>query len=314
MSRLYRIAITISSYYRLSMIRPDLRELECFVAVADHLNFSKAARQLNLSQPPLTRRIKSLETKLGSALFERNTHSVSLTGHGRLYLEDARAIIARLDQASETIRRARHGQTERLRLAFVGALLDQRLVELIQAFRLTQPACQLQIADLPPSSQLDLIKAGEIDGGFVGAKPARPMKDFAFAIWRKEPLLLAVPEGHPLVRIQVLRWRDLTNQSWVMVSPAAAPAFRQQFSEICRGQRLAPRIVQESDRAPAILTMVAAGSGITLVPQTVEHLISKGVVFRELPSPKPALLHAFGYAPRRRTKALKDFLTILQKP
>jgi hypothetical protein len=75
MSRLYGIAITILPYYYFSMIRPDLRELECFVAVADHLNFSKAARQLNLSQPPLTRRIKSLETKLGSALFERNTHS-----------------------------------------------------------------------------------------------------------------------------------------------------------------------------------------------------------------------------------------------
>ena len=140
------------------------------------------------------------------------------------------------------------------------------------------------------------------------------MKDFAFAIWRKEPLLLAVPEGHPLVRIQVLRWRDLTNQSWVMVSPVAAPAFRQQFSEICRRQRLAPRIVQESDRVPAILTMVTACSGITLVPQTVIHLISKGVIFRELPSPKPALLHAFGYAPRRRTKALENFLVILQKP
>src|ERR1700722_20242030 len=313
MSRLYGIAITTSLYYLFSMIRPDLRELECFVAVADHLNFSKAARQLNLSQPPLTRRIKSLETKLGSALFDRNTHSVSLTGHGKLYLEDARAIIGRLDQASETISRARHGETERLRLAFVGALLDQRLVELIQAFRDTHPACQLQIADLPPSSQLDLINAGELDGGFVGAKPTRTTKDIVFVVWRKEPLLLALPERHSLAKMQALGWRDLREQSWVMVSPAAAPAFRQQFSEICQRHRLAPRIVQESDRVPAILTMVAAGSGVTLVPRTVEHLISKGVVFRELPSPKPVLLHAFGYAPRRRTKALEDFLAILQK-
>jgi DNA-binding transcriptional LysR family regulator len=172
------------------MIRPDLRELECFLAVADHLNFSKAARYLNLSQPPLTRRIKSLESKLGSILFKRNTHSVSLTDHGKLYLEDVRAIIGQLDQASETIRRARHGETDRLRLAFVGALLDERLVELIQLFRQSHPACQLQIADLPPSSQLDLINTGEIDGGFVGAKPARAMKDIAFTVWRKEPLLL----------------------------------------------------------------------------------------------------------------------------
>jgi LysR family transcriptional regulator, benzoate and cis,cis-muconate-responsive activator of ben and cat genes len=295
------------------MIRPQLRELECFIAVADHLNFSKAARQLNLSQPPLTRHIKSLEFKLGTRLFERNTHSVFLTDHGRLYLEDVRAIIARLDQASEMIRRARHGETDRLRLAFVGALLDEKLVELVKSFRRAHPACQLQIADLPPSSQLDLIRAGELDGGFIGAKPAQATKDLAYAVWRKEPLLLVVPETHPLAEIQVLRWRDLTDRSWVMVSPAAAPAFRNQFAEICHRHKLAPRIVQESDRVPAILTMVAAGSGLTLVPQTVEHLISKGVAFRELPSPKPVLFHAFGYRPRYQTKALKDFLSILQK-
>jgi len=295
------------------MIRPDLRELECFVAVADHLNFSKAARDLNLSQPPLTRRIKTLEAKLGSRLFERNTHSVSLTDIGRLYLEDVRAIIGRLDQASETIRRARQGEMNRLHLAFVGALLDEKLVELIQLFRDTHPACQLQIADLPPSSQLDLINAGELDGGFVGAKPTGTTKDIVFAVWRKEPLLLALPERHSLAKMQALRWRDLREQSWVMVSPAAAPAFRHQFSEICERHSLAPRIVHESDRVPAILTMVAAGSGVTLVPQTVERLISKGVVFRELPSPKPLLLHAFGYGRRHITKALEDFLAILQK-
>jgi DNA-binding transcriptional LysR family regulator len=295
------------------MTRPDLRELECFVAVADHLNFSKAAKHLHLSQPPLTRHIKSLEAKLGSRLFERNTHSVSLTDQGRLYLEDARAIIGRLDQASETIRRARHGETDRLRLAFVGALLDQKLVELIQLFRHTHPACQLQIADLPPASQLDLINSGELDGGFIGAKPSRTTKDIAFAVWRKEPLLLALPESHPLAKILTIKWPDLVDQSWVMVSRTAAPAFRHQFFEICDRHGLGPRIVQESDRVPAILTMVAAGSGVTLVPQTVEHLISKGVVFRELPSPKPVLLHTFGYGPRNLTKPLEDFLAILQK-
>jgi DNA-binding transcriptional LysR family regulator len=115
-----------------------------------------------------------------------------------------------------------------------------------------------------------------------------------------------------LAKVRALKWRDLKDQSWVMVSPAAAPAFRQQFSEICHRHRLAPRIVQESDRVPAILTMVAAGNGVTLVPQTVEHLISKGVVFRELPSPKPVLLHAFGYRSQRLTKPLQDFLASLQ--
>ena len=117
------------------MTRIDTRELESFVAVADHLNFSKAAKQLNLSQPPLTRHVQSLEDKLGSKLFERNTHAVAMTNAGKLFLEDARAILRHLDRAAETIRRSRAGETVRLRLAFVGALLDEKLVRLVQRFR-----------------------------------------------------------------------------------------------------------------------------------------------------------------------------------
>ena len=85
------------------MNRPAVRELECFVAVTDCLNFSRAARQLNLSQPPLTRHIQSLEAKLGVKLFQRNTHAVSLTEAGALYREDAQAILSHLDRASATL-------------------------------------------------------------------------------------------------------------------------------------------------------------------------------------------------------------------
>src|ERR1700679_3901917 len=172
------------------MTRVDVRELESFVAVADHLNFSKAAKQLNLSQPPLTRRVQSLEEKVGSKLFERNTHAVSLTNAGKLFLEDARAILRHLDRAAETIRLSREGETTRLRLAFVGALLDEKLVRLMQKFREVQPTCQLEVNDLPPADQLAALEAGEIDGGFIGATPARKTKGLAFVIWRREPLVL----------------------------------------------------------------------------------------------------------------------------
>lgn len=295
------------------MSRPDLRELECFLAVADHLNFSQAARHLHLSQPPLSRQVKSLEEKLGCRLFERNTHHVSLTRHGKLFLEEARAILHRIDQASETLREMPGEEVVRLRVAFVGALLDEKLVALIQRFRQAHPACQLQITDLSPASQEALLKSGELDGAFIGAKPGRTTREITFLIWQKEPLLLAAPEGHPLARLKTLRWRDLAGQGWVMVSRAAAPAFRRQFSELAERHRLSPRIVQESDRLPAILTMVAAGSGITLVPQNAGHLISRGIVFRPLPAPRPMLYHAFAYRRGHVSKSLASFLAHLQK-
>ena len=291
----------------------DLRELECFVAVAEHLNFSRAARQLNLSQPPLTRHVQSLEEKLGARLFQRNTHAVSLTKAGALFLEDAEAILRHLQRATESVRRAAQGEAVRLRLAFVGALLDTKLVRLIQQFRAAHPAYQVEINDLSPASQLAALQAGEIDGGFIGARPTKSDRKISLLAWHQEPLLLAVPENHALARQRRLQWHDLKGLAWVMVSRRAAPAFRQQFSEIDHQHGIAARIVQESDRVPAILTMVGAGCGVTIVPESVRHLIARGVVFRPLPAPRPLLQHTFAYRQGIASVALEQFLVLLKK-
>lgn len=294
------------------MNRINVRELECFVAIAEHLSFSRAARQLHLSQPPLTRHLQSLEEKLGSKLVKRNTHAVALTDAGVIFLEDARSILAHLDRASETIRRVGQGETQRLRLAFIGALLDEKMVRLIKKFREAYPACQVQISDLAPSAQLAAIRAGELDGGFIGAKPAQKLKGLEFIVWAREPLLLALPELHPLSTARALTWSHLKNLHWVMVSRLAAPAFRQQFSQLEKTHGLSARIIQESDRVPAILTMVAAGNGVSMVPQSVTHLITKGVVFRKLPVPQPLIDHAFAYHTQKISAALEAFLRLLK--
>jgi len=293
------------------MDRSTVRELECFLVIAENLNFSRAARQLHLSQPPLTRHIQSLETKLGAKLFTRNTHQVSLTEAGLLFLEDARSILNHLDRAGETIRRLSQGETSRLRLAFIGALLDERLVAVIQRFRESNPTCQVQITDLSPAAQIAAIKAGELDGGFIGAKPEQGMRNFEFIVWATEPLLLGLPERHELSKVRILTWNHMKSRNWVMVSRLAAPAFRQQFAKIEKNHKLAAKIIQESDRVPAILTMVAAGNGITMVPQSVTHLISKGVVFRQLPAPAPMLEHAFAHRPEQHSSVLAAFLKFI---
>ncbi len=259
----------------------------------------------------MTRHIKALEEKLGTRLFDRNTHVVSPTNAGRLFLEDARAILRHLDRASETVRRARQGETVRLRLAFVGALLDEKLIRLMQKYREIHPGCQLEMADLSPAAQLAAIRGGEIDGGFIGAKPARIIKGLILVAWKQEPLVLVLPERHPLAKIRSLRWPHLQGLAWVMVSQQAAPAFRRQFSDLVEKHSLSAQIVQESDRVPAVLTMVAAGNGVTMVPQATEHLINHGVVFRKLPLPPPVLHHTFAHRQNQVSAALANFLTLL---
>jgi len=295
------------------MNRPETRELECFVAVAEALNFSKAASLLHLSQPPLTRRIQRLEEKLGSKLLIRDTHSVLLTEAGSLFLEDARATLRHLDRAAETLRRARHGETARLRLAFIGALLDEKLVHILQLFRASHPACQVDVADLAPAAQMAALEAAQLDGGFIGVKPARSPRGIAYTVWNEEPFVIAMPEGHPLTQIPELKWSDLDGLPWVLVSREAAPAFRQQFAQWVEEHQLSAPIVQESARVPAVLTMVAAGNGVTLVSQSAQRLITVGVRFRELPAPAPRLHHAFAYRSPSDSAPLADFLKQLRE-
>jgi DNA-binding transcriptional LysR family regulator len=292
------------------MNRANIHELECFVAVAEELNFSRAAARLHMSQPPLSRQIQSLEEKLSLRLLERSTRAVALTPAGTLYLEDAREILTRIDAAAETARRAGTGEGARLRLAFIGALLDEGLVRLLQIFRESHPGCQIHLSDLSAGAQIEALKSGQVDGAFIGAPARKPEKEITAVTWKREPLLLALPEHHPLAASKTVPLAVLKQESWVMISRNAAPAFRQQFDTLCAGADFRPRVVQESDRVAAVLTMVAAEQGISLLPEAVSRLINTGVAFRPVKGEKPMLAHTFAYRTRNTNPALADFVQL----
>ena len=295
------------------MNRADIHELECFVAVAEELNFSRAATRLHMSQPPLSRQIQSLEEKLGLRLLERSTRAVALTPAGALYLVDARELLTRLDAAAESARRAVAGEGERLRLAFIGALLDEGLVRLLQIFRASHAGCQIHLSDLSAGAQLEALGSGQVDGAFIGAPAKKAGKEIVSLTWKREPLLLALPERHSLAASKSVPLAMLKSESWVMISRSAAPAFRRQFDALCAGADFRPRVVQESDRVAAVLTMVAAEQGISLLPEAVSRLIRAGVAFLPVKGEKPILSHTFVYRARNANPALADFVRLLER-
>jgi DNA-binding transcriptional LysR family regulator len=295
----------------MSMNRAAISELECFIAVAEELNFSRAASRLHLSQPPLSRQIQSLEAKLGVRLLNRNTRTVALTAAGSLYLDDVRHILTRLDSAASSAHRAGTGESLRLRLAFVGALMDESLVEVLQTFRKLHPTCQIHLSDLPPSAQLEALLVGQVDGAFIGASPQKPQKAVSTLIWKREPLLLVLPEHHALATSKSVSLLSLKEESWVMVSRSAAPAFRQQFDRLCAEATIRPRVVQESERAAAVLMMVAAEQGVSLLPESVSRLVHPGVVFLRVTGMSPTLDHTYAYRDQGDNALLADFRRLL---
>lgn len=289
-----------------------MHELECFVAIADHLSFTKAARQLRLSQPPLTRQIQALEKKLGTKVFTRSAHAVALTNAGARFLEDARAILRHVDHATGAIRYDSQGETGRLRLAFIMALANVKLVQLIQRFRKANPASLVEVSNMYPSAQLTAMQAGFLDGGFIVTQPMKPLKGVAFADWGQEPLLLVLPEEHSLTRIGKLRWQHLQGLPWVMISHQDALHYRDLLFKIMESHGLAVQIAQEANTIPTVLFMVAAGMGVAMVPQSAKHLFAPGVVFRQLPDPRPILHHVFAYRTGQDSPVLDKFLSLLR--
>ena len=291
---------------------PTITELLCFRTVAEELNFSRAAARVHMSQPPLSRHVQSLERKLGAELLIRNTRAVSLTNAGRLYLADVRVILSRLDAAGEAVLRSTQGETSRLRIAFVGALLEGKLFKILQRFRRADPHCQIHLNDLPPNAQLEALEADEIDGAFIGALPAALPKQLSAFIWKREKLSAVLPNSHPLAKRSSVRLSELAANPWVMVTRKSAPAFRKLVSGLCTKSRFQPRVVEESDRVPAVLTMVAAEQGISILPESLRRLVGDEVSFVPLKETGAILEHAFAFQARSAKPEIEAFADIVR--
>src|SRR5260221_960908 len=230
------------------MNRPSLWELECFVAVAEELHFSKAAKRLHLSQPPLTRQIQSLERKLEVQLLRRKTRTVELPLPGELCLADAREILNHLDRASFAANRSGGGETERLRLGFLSSLLGPDLIRVLRSFRDERPTCQVELLDLPAADQLSQIQNGTLDGGLIGGAPAKHSSDLRFLVWKTERYMVGLPERHQLSVKKVLASPELANEKRVLTSRATQPASRNRLPEFCSTSGCSARAVHSSAR------------------------------------------------------------------
>lgn len=289
----------------------SLRELECFIAVAEELSFTRAAKRLHLAQPPLSRHIRTLEEKIGATLFNREPRGVSLTAAANVFYEETRNIPRRLLRAGESARRCAAGETARLRLGFVSAVMSDELTDVFRTFRAHHAGVQITLHDTPPQEQLEAIADGRLDGGFVGLEPADPPAGIRFISWRSEPLICLVPSGHGLSDRKSIGLQALADESFIAVSRASAPAFADLVRELCRSAGFRPRIILESPRAQAVALMVAAGSGIALLPATLAGLVKRSTHAIPL-RPATKITHVFACKDRKNEGSLSDLIRLLR--
>jgi DNA-binding transcriptional LysR family regulator len=290
------------------MIDYSIRELESFVAVAEELNFTRAAARLRLAQPPLSRHIRTLEERLGVRLFERSNRSVALTAAGRAFYVEVQETLVKLQRAAAAAKRAAAGETARLEIGFVSSLLGPELADVFRRFRAAYPHVQLTLQDRIPAEQLRAIVEGRLDGGFIGLAPAQRLPGVEFVLWRTEPLTLFLPKGDARMKRRRVDLKAIAREPLVAISADAAPAFASKVQELCRAAGFRPRIVQEARRAQAVVAMVAAGSGLAILPASVHRIARTAVDAVPLEGAKALVTYVFAHRSGAKTEPLKQFI------
>jgi len=241
----------------------ELRHLRYFVAVGEEQHYGRASRRLRVAQPALSRRIQDLEKEVGFKLFDRLPRGVKLSAAGKLFLHDARRVLQEVNEAAGRAGRVARGLSGTLRVGFAENASWRGVVpDSFRRFREQQPDAELQLQPAASLEQLDAIRSGRLDAGFVNFMPnADPeLGQLAVAVHNVE---LAVPKRHPLTKLKKLRLRDLTDTAFVWFPRRASPAFYDQLMHECySGGLRSPRIVQEGLNEATILSLVSTGLGV----------------------------------------------------
>ncbi len=256
----------------------DTRALQMFVAVAHSLNFRQAAEQLHMSQPPLSRAIKTLEERLGVRLFDRDTQGVALTAAAVRLLPQAQAILVQLEAAERQL--ARHAAPGRLRLGLTSSLQPGLFEDLQQALTGRLGEAGVEVSFGPSPRLVAQLRAHRLDAALIGLPCATHELDVGRV--GAQPLMLALPSAHPLARRGRVSLADIGAQSVYWFERARQPAYFDHCHEVFRRHAFAPRFLREPHDHHLLLGEVAAGRGLALLPTSFRSLKLRGVVYRAL--------------------------------
>ncbi|WP_221031225.1 LysR family transcriptional regulator [Actomonas aquatica] len=263
----------------------ELRHLRTFVAVARHLNFTVAAAELHVAQPAVSQTIRDLEEEMGVTLFQRSKRSVRLTAAGTVFRGEVERILETADGAVRAAQRAARGEVGKLVLGYMGPATTPFLPRVLRAYRELYPDVELVLHEMMPTEQLAAFEQERIDVAFT-----RPTGLAGQRLWLEEELIYtdrvvaAVPSDHALAQRRggTLPVKRLGQETLVVYQQTGAMGLYDIIMGMCRRAGIAPRVVQEPDLMPTVVTLVAAGVGIGLVPGCVACRHVPGVEFREL--------------------------------
>ncbi|TDD86667.1 LysR family transcriptional regulator [Actinomadura darangshiensis] len=262
----------------------DLRHLRYFVAVAEELHFGRAAERLSMAQPPLSQAIRRLEHELGVELLHRSTRRVGLTDAGRSYLARARRILGEVDEAAHEARRVAAGAVGHLAVGCVGSATYSLLPALSRGLSLELPGVDFSFrGEMLVPDQAEALRTGEIDLALL--RP--PIADLSLTVLplRRDWLIVAVPADHPLAALRQVEITDLADAALIVHSADRRSVMYDVVLGLFHDAGIEPRIRHEVGETSTLITLVAGGLGVAVVPEPVTALALEGVAYLPLAQP-----------------------------
>lgn len=289
-----------------------------FLAVAEELNFRKAAERLHVSQPTLSTQIRQLEEEMEVQLLKRDTHSVSLTPAGHHFQEHVRDILRHTDDAQRQARRMARGETGELSIGFVASLGHGLLPNVLRAYRKRFPEVELRLTQMDTTQQIEDLANRRLDLGFIGLGLSAEVSDLQLATVADERLMAVFPQDHPLTRKngrlrKNIALAELAHEPFLFASRKGAPLFNPWLIVLCQQAGFQPEVIREDGQPVTVMNYVAAGLGVTILPAQFGRMSMTGVTFVPLALPVPSYRYCAAWSPHNPHSALAHFVEIAAK-
>jgi DNA-binding transcriptional LysR family regulator len=291
----------------------ELRHLRYFVAVAEELHFTRAAERLGIKQPPLSFQIRQLEREVGTLLFQRLTRGVQLTEAGALLLEDAQRILDQVQRSKASVQSRARGETGHIHVGFAGATDFQPLVpEIIRSYRESYPGVVLSPEQSNTPQLIAGLKNRAIDVAFV-RPPLSDGEGLAVQPLVEEDMRIVLPAVHPRAGSGSMPLSALAQETLILFPRAIGPGLHDTIIASCQRAGFSPALGQDAPQISSIVHLVAAGFGVSIVPQSIEQIRAKGVAYLRLEGDTPRAPIGLAYRREEHSVVVRNFVSLARR-
>ncbi|BAY89083.1 MULTISPECIES: LysR substrate-binding domain-containing protein [unclassified Tolypothrix] len=291
----------------------ELRHLRYFIAVAEEKNFSYAAQRLHIAQPPLSQQISALEAEIGVKLFDRKKRPLQLTSAGQVFLAEARLVLTQVEHAIIQTQRASRGEIGELVVGTNSSIANSLLPDMLRIFRDRFPYVKLVLRELTAAQQIQELHNRRLDIAFDRLLNSYQQNtELCYLPIGRESLVIALPKTHPLASQPEIPLQDLAHEPFVLPSTELVPSYTE-IIHLCEQAGFFPNVVQEATWMITVLSLVAGGVGVALLPSNVQNLQRQGVVYKPIQGANLTREIVVLWRQEDTSPVLHEFLKVIQE-